>query len=129
MSLNHKWLEVAAFLDQMNERTEQIVNRLLRGMEAAQQGHLSPSLVRAEVLIEALNQLKKAGHEQEFDTPVEDIGFLYQLPCSFIMRRGRSYHPNDYCPNDPKIQKSGHLRVPVDADGVAVVRIERRGPG
>jgi hypothetical protein len=73
-----------AYLDDVHAVCRDEVDRRSRGLEALLHKGLSPLLVNSTQLTTSVSALKKKAAHQGFITPVEEAGFLYQLPASFI---------------------------------------------
>jgi hypothetical protein len=78
---------VTSVLDDFLHLLRKEVERLGQGLTSLLHRQLSPSLINATLLHQALIRLKHSAEEKGFDLPSDLVTFVYQLPVSFVADR------------------------------------------
>lgn len=80
----HELYQVDAYLHDLVEAVREEVSRQMTGLNLLLQKGLSPQLVNATLLQDAMITLKRKAVQHGFVLPIEEVGYLYQLPSSFL---------------------------------------------
>ena len=75
-------------LEDIYQAAEDEVNRLTTSLDQLLDSRLSPQLVEHDQLRESMDKLKLKASRYSFVPPVEETGFIYQLPVSFLCTEG-----------------------------------------
>ncbi|CAM6053402.1 unnamed protein product [Sphagnum tenellum] len=79
--------QLTRFQDHLDETYALVyreTSRVMSGLDQLLGKKLSPRLVPSDVLLKALESIRQLAKKHGFTTAVEEIGFVYQLPASFL---------------------------------------------